>query len=103
MSPANPKTSLDTRVAVVRGALEAILSAKRERGIGPTVGVSALEVSEHLSLELPEVRNLLARAERAGFLCSIVLRTWGHGRRNSRQTFKRKFYFLAKVLASDSR
>lgn len=95
MSPTHPQTSLDTRVAVVRGALEAILSAKRKRGLSPTVGVSALEVSEHLSLELPEVRNLLARAERAGFVRSIVLRTWGEGRRNSRQTFKRKYYFLA--------
>ena len=98
-----PPTSADTRVAVVRGALEAILSAKRKRGAPPTVGASALEVSEHLSLELPEVRNLLARAERAGFVRSIVLQTWGHGRRNSRQTFKRKFYYLAKVLASDTR
>lgn len=89
------KTSLDTRVAVVRGALEAILSAKRKAGIPPHVGVSALEVSEHLSLELPEVRNLLARAERAGFVRSIVLPTRGHGRRNSTQTFKRKYYFLA--------
>ncbi len=103
MSPTNLPTSADTRVAVVRGALEAILSAKRKQGLSPTVGASALEVSEHLSLELPEVRNLLARAERAGFVHSIVLQTQGHGRRNSRQTFKRKFYYLAKVVASDSR
>ncbi len=103
MSPTNLPTSADTRVAVVLGALEAILSAKRKRGAHPTVGASALEVSEHLSLELPEVRNLLARAERAGFVRSIVLQTWGHGRRNSRQTFKRKFYYLAKVVASDTR
>ncbi len=95
MSPTNLPTSADTRVAVVRGALEAILSAKRKQGLSPTVGVSALEVSEHLSLELPEVRNLLARAERAGFVRSIVLRTYGKGRRNTRQTFKRRYYFLA--------
>ena len=95
MSAKLPPTSADTRVAVVRGALEAILAAKRKRGSSPTVGASALEVSEHLSLELPEVRNLLARAERAGFVRSIVLQTLGEGRRNSRQTFKRKYYFLS--------
>ena len=90
----------DARLAVVRGALEAIREERKAQGIdGLNIGTSAPELARHLRINLAESRNLLARAERAGVVRSIVLRVQGFGQGNSRQTFKRKFY----SLASDSR
>ncbi|MCK5713423.1 MAG: hypothetical protein KAI25_11950 [Hyphomicrobiaceae bacterium] len=92
----------DARLAVVRGALEAI--REKHKAEGPswtrmTIGATAPELANHLGIDLAESRNLLAQAERAGVVRSIVLRVRGFGRGNSRQTFKRKFY----TLASDNR
>lgn len=55
-------------------------------------GVPASTLAKRIGADLVTTRRGLEKAERAGLVWSVVLRCEGRGRRNTRQTFKTKFY-----------
>ena len=48
---------------------------------------------------IAQARKELAKAERKGLVNSIVVRTQGRGSKNTRQTYKLKFYTAARVAS----